>query len=79
MTGLLTLRRLALAAAVLAGLAAAGSYTYQQRERKQAWESLLESCGDCVDRHASRLRFQAWQAERTRDLEPPERSAQDTE
>lgn len=79
MTGLFTLRRLALAAAVLAGLAAAGSYTYEQREREQAWESLLENCGDCAERHAARLRFQSWQAERARDLEPPARLAHDNE
>ena len=79
MTGLLTLRRLALAAVLLAGLAVAGSYAYRAYEREQAWESLMRDCGDCANRHAARLRFQSWQAERARDLAPPARLAHDNE
>ncbi len=71
--------RLSLAAAVLAGLAAAGSYAYREHEREQAWQSLLQDCSDCAGRHAARLRFQAWQAERERDSAPPTRLAQDKE
>ena len=79
MTGLLTLRRIVVAIALLVGLAAAGSYAYQQRERDQAWQSLLQDCSDCENRHAARLRFQSWQAERAQDMETPARLAQDKE
>lgn len=73
------LLRLSLAAALLAGLAAAGSYAYREYEREQAWQSLLQDCRDCGNRHAARLRFQTWQAERERDSAPPARLAQDDE
>ena len=79
MTGLLALRRVALAAALLAGLAVAGSYAHRAYEQEQAWESLLQDCSDCAGRHAARLRFQSWQAERARDLAPATRLAQDDE
>ena len=78
MTGVLTLRRLALAAVLLTGLAVAGSYAHRAYEQEQAWESLLQDCSDCGNRHAGRLRFQAWQAEQARDLAPPARLAQDS-
>ena len=79
MTGLLTLPRFALAAVLLAGLAVAGSYAYRAHEQEQAWESLLQDCSDCGNRHAARLRFQSWQAERARDVAPPVRLAEDNE
>ena len=71
--------RLSLAVALLAALAAAGSYAYREYERQQAWQSLLQDCSDCGNRHAARLRFQTWQAERERDSAPPTRLAQDDE
>jgi|GEM_PF-5474938 len=71
--------QLTLAAAMLAGLAAAGSYAFREYEREQAWQSLLQDCRDCGSRHAARLRFQAWQAERARDLAQRARLAQDDE
>ena len=79
MMGLLTLRGFALAAVLLAGLAVAGSYAYRAYEQEQAWQSLLQDCSDCENRHAARLRFQSWQAERARDLGPPARLAEDNE
>ena len=79
MTELLTLRRVALATVLLAALAVAGGYAYREHEREQAWESLLRDCSDCENRHAARLRFQSWQAERAQDMETPARLAQDKE
>ena len=79
MTGLVTLRGLALAAVLLAGLAVAGGHAYRAYEQEQAWESLLRDCSDCAGRHAARLRFQSWQAERAQDMETSARLAQDKE
>jgi len=38
----------------------AGVYAYEKHKEQQAFESLMQDCGECSNRHSAHLRNKAW-------------------
>jgi len=46
---------------LVAGIAGSGGfYAYEKHKQQQAFEALMQDCGECSNRHSAHLRNKAW-------------------